>query len=104
LTVYVERQLSLPPLQIVAKACLLLNLPDTTARTIFESYDRFLAILDDRDKRDELEHTQSHKELRESKTWAEVRKVSQPFHEALTSLFLKDDERLTDLTMKYGVF
>jgi len=99
-----EEQLRLPPLEIVAKACLNLNISESTSRDLFESYDRFLAILDDSQKRSELARAYSHEDLRNSKAWKEVRDVSQPFHEALISLFLRDDERLKNLTLQYGLF
>ncbi len=104
LTTFMENQLALPPLEILAKACLILNVRDTTAQGLFDSYDRFLAILDDTDKRGELEGAHSHEDLRRSKAWGEVREVSRPFHASLISLFLKDDEQLKNLTLEYGVF
>lgn len=77
--------------------------PDT-AFAIFDSYNRFLAILDDPRKRGDLEMATSHEDLRNSTAWQEVREVSRPFHEGLVALFLNDDEELKNLTMKYGVF
>lgn len=104
LTDYIERQLSLTPLDLVAKACLEPGVEPDTARAIFNSYDRFLAILDNSDKRSELEQVRTHDELRKSNAWNEVRDVSRPFHAGLVTLFLKDDIRLKALTMEYGVF
>lgn len=104
LTAYIETELSLPPLEIVAKACLILKIADTTARALFDSYNRFLAILDDPGKRAELADAHTHEDLRNSKAWDEVREVSRPFHAALISLFLRDDEHLKNLTLEYGVF
>jgi predicted nucleotidyltransferase len=104
LTAYLENQLSHSPLEIVAKACLNLRISDTTARGLFDSYDRFLGILDDQEKRAELAQAHTHEDLRHSKAWDEVRAVSRPFHEALIALFLKDDEDLKKLTFEYGVF
>lgn len=99
-----DDQLSRPPLEIVAKTCLNLHITDATARTLFDSYDRFLAILDDLDKRAELARPHTHEDLRHSKAWDEVREVSRPFHASLIALFLKDDEDLKNLTLEYGVF
>lgn len=104
LTEYMERQLSLTPLELVAKACLELNIRAETVRRIFDSYDRFLGILDDPDKRKELEQAHSHEELRNSAVWDDVLQVSGPFHDGLVALFLKEHEQLQSLTMKYGVF
>jgi hypothetical protein len=99
-----EDQLARPPLEVVAKACLELHIQESTSRSIFDSYDRFLSILDDQDKRSELERAHTHEDLRRSSAWDEVRDVSRPFHAGLIALFLKDDERLQTLSMEYGVF
>lgn len=104
LTEYFETELSMPPLETLAKACLIRNIKPETASNIFDNYDRFLAILDDEPKRDDLELAQSHDALRSSAAWREVSEVSRPFHRGLVSLFLRDDNELRDLTMEYGIF
>ena len=104
LTDYLERLLSLTPLEKLAKACLDRTVKDETARKIFDHYDRFLAILDDSTKREELTSLRGHPDLRTSSVWREVQEVSHPFHEGLVSLFLRDDPGLSELTMEYGVF
>ena len=104
LTEYLERQLALTPLEVIAKACRELQVSANTARQIFDNYNRFLAILDDHQKRKELEKARTHDDLRSSSVWKEVGDLSRPFHEGLVSLFLNDDESLKALTMKYGVF
>ncbi len=83
---YLENQFELSPLETVAHACLTLEIKGETTRKIFDSYDRFLAVLDDSDKREQLERARSHDDLRASKAWTEVREVSKPFHEGLVSL------------------
>ena len=104
LTEYMAQQLLLTPLQLVAQACLQHSIQADTARSIFDNYDRFLSILDDPVQRSELEAAKSHDDLRSSEVWNEIRKISGPFHDGLVALFLKDDEELRNLTMKYGVF
>ena len=101
---YLEDQFDSSPLETLATACLNLNIKRETALSVFDSYDRFLGVLDDDEKRDELSRAQNHDDLRASKAWAEVREVTKPFHHGLVDLFLKDDDRLKDLTMEYGVF
>src|ERR1019366_8116577 len=101
LTAYLETQLANAPLDVVAKACLNLRISEATSRALFDSYDRFLGILDHPEKRAELARAQTHEDLRSSKAWDEVREVSRPFHEALIALFLKDDEDLKSLTLEY---
>jgi predicted nucleotidyltransferase len=65
---YLRQQLALDPLEILAKACVRLSIGDETARRIFDSYDTFLSILDDRSKRDELAEATQHADLRDSKS------------------------------------
>lgn len=104
LTEYLERQLALTPLEVIAKMCLVLDVSPTTAHAIFDNYERFLAVLDDPEKRGELAEAQTHEDLRKSVAWSEIRELSVPFHEGLVWLFLKDSEELKTLTMKYGLF
>jgi predicted nucleotidyltransferase len=104
LGLYVEEQLAVPPLEMLAKACVLLRIQKQTALNIFNSYDRFLSILDDQGKRDELAAASTHADLRTSSAWNEIREVSNPFHEGLVHLFLSDNDSLRELTMKYGIF
>lgn len=104
LTAYVEQQLALTPIETIAKACVDLKISDNTASAIFDSYNRFLGILDDPDKRTKLEMARTHEDLRTSAAWDEVRAVSKPFHDGLVALFLEENSTLRELTMKYGVF
>jgi hypothetical protein len=104
LTSFLERRLQWTPLEVLAHTCLELNIPAPTCREIFDSYNAFLAILDDTAKREELEKAKSHEDLRRSQVWNEIRSVSHPFHEGLVSLFLRDHPELASLTMEYGVF
>lgn len=87
LTVYLDRHLSLPPLEVVAQACLTLSISKETSLAVFDAYDLFLAILDNTEKRAELAQTHTHEDLRKSQTWKEIQQVSHPFHAALLSLF-----------------
>jgi hypothetical protein len=92
------------PLETLAKACNELNIGSEVVRKIFDNYDRFLEILDDTNKRDELEKAKDHVDLRGSAAWREIRDISAPFHEGLVTLFLESHNELKHLTMKYGVF
>jgi predicted nucleotidyltransferase len=104
LTEYMEARFLLTPLEIVAQACLQPSIKSETAHSIFDNYNRFLSILDDPNKRSELEAVRSHEGLRNSTVWKEIREVSRPFHDGLVWLFLRDNDELKDLTMKYGIF
>lgn len=101
---YLEDQFAISPLETIAKACLDLDIREETALSLFDSYNRFLAVLDNDQKRDELARAQTHEDLRTSTAWTEVRELTKPFHQALVTLFLRDDGRLSQLTMEYGIF
>lgn len=75
---YLEDQFEMTPLETVAKACLDLDTKAETAMSLFDSYDRFLKVLDDQEKRDDLACATSHDDLRESSAWKEVRAVTKP--------------------------
>ena len=104
MTAYLSEQLTMAPLETIAKACNELRIADEITRKIFDNYDQFLGILDDPKKRSELAKATSHDDLRASAAWREIRDVSVPFHEGLVALFLEGNEDLKNLTMKYGVF
>ena len=104
LTAYLENQLALPPLEVMAKACVQLSIAHSTAQSLFDSYNRFLVIMDDPEKRSELQRTHTHEDLRHSKVWKEMGGISRQFHGSLVTLFMKGNESLCELTMEYGLF
>lgn len=101
---YLTGQLANPPLETIAKLCLTCGVTGETAMAIYANYDRFLGILDDSDKRKDLEKAQGHDALRDSAAWKEIREVSQPFHEGMVNIFLRDSDDLKQLAMRYGIF
>jgi hypothetical protein len=104
LTAYFTEQLTLTPLEVLAKFCETLQIDAATVDQIFGNYDRFLAILNDPSKRDDLARATSHEDLRQSSAWADIRDISHPFHAGLVNLFLRNHPELAQLTMEYGVF
>jgi hypothetical protein len=75
----------------------------SVARLLFDSYDQFLAILDDQDKRTELENL-PFENAAKNMLFRQVRDLSDSFQEGLTKLFFETDEKLTKLIRKYGIF
>ena len=99
---YLERQFSRSPLEILACSALRRATPET-ARLLFDSYDAFLAVLDDHEKRAVLENldpSQAHG----NEVFEQVRQISHRFQEGLTRLFFRDNQELYSLTEFYGVF
>jgi hypothetical protein len=91
------------PLEILATFLLKLEIKRETAIKLFSSYDAFLSLLDDAEKRDRLKNL-SLEDIPTDSVFGEVRNISRVFQEGLTSLFFHDNERLRELTIFYGVF
>lgn len=91
------------PLQILAQALLCLGSPPETARGLLDPYDAFLAILDDQDKRAHLSGLDPD-HLSGDGLFIEVSRLGRRFQEALVRFFFREHERLSELTMIYGVF
>jgi hypothetical protein len=70
---------------------------------LFSSYDRFLEMLADPNTRDHLENLPPEPDLTDT-TWAEARRITHNFRDALLQLFFDEKSRLHDLTRMYGVF
>ena len=103
LVAYMEEQMEFTPLDLLARAAMRPAVDPSVGRKLFGSYDRFLAILDDPQKRSELEMmTQEH--MSESRVWSETREFSRDFHTALIALFFGDDPEMRALSEEYGVF
>ena len=74
-------------------------LSKTTA--LFNEYERFLALIDDGLKRDELE-TLTRAEPQTSRTWLAAREIRHAFGRAVESFFF--DGIYKDAIRAYGVF
>jgi len=95
--------LRLTPLEILATTLLSFPHLEPTALSLFNSYDRFLGLLADQQTRDHLEKLPSDSDPSDS-TWAEARRITHQFRDALLELFFDEKSRLYDLTKMYGVF
>jgi hypothetical protein len=100
---YLRNFVQKTPLEILAIFLLELKIKPETAVKLFSSYDKFLALLDDTDKRDRLKKLRLE-EISTDTVFEEVRSMSRVFQEGLTSLFFHDNEKLRELTTFYGVF
>jgi hypothetical protein len=90
------------PLEILAGGLKEYGKP-TTAVSVIDAYEAFLALVDDGEKRDNLKKLASM-HARSDPTFNEVRKVSQEFQNGLTSFFFDEHDELAKLTREYGVF
>ena len=93
----------LSPLEKIARALLPFEEHHEAARVLMDSYDAFLGLLGDPEKREQLEAV-SYDDLGRSEAFREGLSYSSEFQRALESIFLRGSGSLTDLTLKYGVF
>ncbi len=70
---------------------------------LIDDYDSFLGILHDQIKRDQLS-TLEMKNAYEDEVFDEARKIAISFQEKLSDIFIHDDNKLRNLTLKYGIF
>jgi hypothetical protein len=103
LAAYMESELAVTPLQLLARAASRPTVSKSTARQLFDSYNGFLDLLDNKEDREELTRLRPS-DLRDSKIWARIRELGRNFQTGLTNLFFSDDEELRKLMIEYGVF
>jgi len=101
---YLENQLSQVPLELLARAASRPFIKKASAKSLFDSYNQFLAVLDDGEKRKELEELTEPTQLSTSRAWQEIRQLSHDFHGALLDLFFGEDTELRRLSVEYAVF
>lgn len=95
--------LQLTPLELLARACINLNLSKMHVTALFRDYDSFLEILATTDKRDRLKKL-TFDQSESNPIFQEVRTLGHEFQDSLNHLFLTPDTELGKLTLKYGVF
>ncbi|MGH9823643.1 MAG: hypothetical protein ACREDR_10375 [Blastocatellia bacterium] len=92
------------PLDLIASV--LIRYPDLhpAAKTLFDAYDEFLLVLNDKDKRKRLE-VLAPGDAGSDSLFQHLRELGHSFQKALTDIFLEpNSSRLHDLTKAYGVF
>jgi hypothetical protein len=92
----------LTPLEILAKSIGLYRIPNPIGKELFDSYAKFLKVLDDKDDRKALEDLRSE-DSRTDPTFNRIRGISESFEHALDYIFFEDPQ-IAPLTRKYGVF
>lgn len=91
------------PLEIVADSMTLYKISKETIMKVFASYDAFLDLLNDEDKRRHLKELPETDASSDS-VFNEVRDIGHKFQEALTKVFFEENPELTEYTQTYGVF
>jgi predicted nucleotidyltransferase len=91
------------PLDIVANVLLRYPHLEGAARKIFGSYDEFVGILANPEKRDRLERL-SDSEASTDETHKRARELSHDYRDGLIEFFFDDQSEMLNLTKNYGVF
>lgn len=100
---YFRDMLDKTPLDITAETLANHAGKPQSVKELFAAYEDFLAILGNKEKRERLEKLTPDK-LENDPIYDEARKVSHRFREAVEEIFLKPDNPIGELTIKYGVF
>ena len=96
-------QVRLTPIELVCLALLREHVNEGAALDIMDSYNQFLALLHDEDKRKHLEKL-SFDDAPLDQLFQTVRSLSHQFQQGLDLLFFSGDERMRNLILKYGLF
>lgn len=91
------------PLEILAVFLLELKIRRKTIVRLFSSYNSFLRLLNDPEKRDHLKNLRPD-DSRGDSVFEQVRGFGHEFRDGLTALFFNDDTKLRELVTFYGVF
>jgi hypothetical protein len=93
-----------PPLEQLAEAALRPGVSADTAHALFESYDAFVGVLGDDDRRRHLKKLTFDDLDRGDALFRETSHMGRRFQEALHRLFFVEDAELRRFTLDYGVF
>jgi hypothetical protein len=100
---FLAKRFDIAPLDVLAQAVIEFDGPNLEPIVLFDIYDEFIGILDDRKLREQLEavddQTAASDELFER-----LRRMSHVFQRQLLHLFFNGNQELSDLTQEYGVF
>ena len=99
---HIRENVKLTPLEILAKSIGLYRIANPIGKELFDSYAKFLKVLDDKEDRKALENLRSE-DSRKDQTFKQIRGISESFEHALDYIFFKDPQ-IAPLTRKYGVF
>ncbi|HSY91660.1 MAG TPA: nucleotidyltransferase domain-containing protein [Candidatus Binatus sp.] len=99
---HIRDNVKLTPLEILAKSIGPYSIPNAISKELFDSYTKFLKVLDDKDDRKALENLRSE-DSRTDPTFKRIRGISESFEHALDYIFFENPQ-IAALTRKYGVF
>jgi hypothetical protein len=101
---FLRERIRVTPLESLAEVLLRPSISAETARTLFDSYDAFLALLSNEEERGRLKQLPLDDQLGSDPTFKRVRDIAREFQGGLDRLFFKEDDELRKLLQTYGVF
>ena len=99
---HIRDYVRLTPLEILERFIKRYDIPDSIAKDLFDSYAKFLSILNDEASREALDALRSE-DSETDPTFQQIREISQAFMGALDYIFF-DNRQIARLTREYGVF
>lgn len=100
---HLKKYVSITPLETIAEAMLRYEVSSRTAQRVFDSYDTFLEVLNDENKRESLKSL-APEQWQSDKLFNEMREVSHEYQKGLVDLFFNENDDLSGLMKEYGVF
>ncbi|MDR5727779.1 MAG: nucleotidyltransferase domain-containing protein [Terriglobia bacterium] len=100
---YLRNLLDKTPLDLTAETLTLYTDKVKAVGELFGAYEDFLGVLSDKSGRTHLEAL-TPDQLETDAAYASARAISHRFAEAVQSIFLNSDNRIGELTIRYGVF
>jgi hypothetical protein len=91
------------PLDLVAETLFLCLGSDPRIEKLFSAYEEFLTLMGNTEKRETLEKLMPE-ELSADPTYREARDISHRFGDPIRAIFLRADNVIGELTIRYGVF
>ncbi|WP_437637393.1 nucleotidyltransferase domain-containing protein [Sorangium sp. So ce854] len=101
---FLRERIRVTPLESLAEVLLRPSISAETARALFDSYDAFLALLSNEEERGRLKQLPLDDHLGHDPTFKRVRDIGRAFQDGLNRLFFKEDDELSELIQRYGVF
>ncbi|HXM65476.1 MAG TPA: hypothetical protein VN911_02010 [Candidatus Acidoferrum sp.] len=90
------------PLEVLESFIKRYNIPDSVAHELFDSYAKFLGVLNEETSRKALDQLRSE-DSEKDRTFQQIREISETFKGALDDIFF-ENRQIARLTREYGVF
>ncbi|MDI1484100.1 nucleotidyltransferase domain-containing protein [Polyangium sp. y55x31] len=100
---YLRERLRLSPFEQMCEVLLRPAISVETAQKVMSSYDAFMAILSDEDKRRHLSDL-PFEAFNQDALWKEATNLTYTFQDGLDQVFFLEDEEIAGLVRQFGVF